>query len=133
MSFFPSTWHAPSRSVLLSTLGLICLFLNISCGPPQVAPTNLRLTASLRTALSARSSDWLQQNVNLIEERRRDGQMADAEYEFFQQIITLARDGRWEEAEREAVRLQKAQRPTTEQVRRNAYGEVPADSATHTH
>jgi hypothetical protein len=86
------------------------------CGPPRVAPQNLRLTASLRTALSARSTDWLAQNVSAIDERRASGQMSDDEYAAFQSIIAQAKAGQWEAAERETVRLQAAQRPTQEQI-----------------
>ena len=86
------------------------------CGPPQVKPNNLRLIASLRTALSAKNTEWLQQNIDLIEQRRADGQMSDDEYEEFQAIIAKAKSGDWQGAERDSVDFQKAQRPTTEQI-----------------
>jgi hypothetical protein len=98
---------------------LICAWfavLMVGCGRPQVAPQNLRLTASLRTALSAKNNEWLEQNVTAIEERRTAGQMSDDEYAAFQAIIAQAKAGEWEAAEQEAVKLQKAQRPTQGQV-----------------
>lgn len=92
------------------------LALVAGCGHPQVAPVNLRLTASLRTALSARNEEWLAQNEKLVEERHQAGQMGDDEYASFRAIIDQARGGDWEGAERESVALQKAQRPSQEQV-----------------
>jgi hypothetical protein len=88
------------------------------CGYPQAAPNNLRLITTLRTALSARNTEWLDQNVALMEERRQAGEMSDDEYDAFQSIVAQARAGEWEEAERAAVKFQKAQRPTDEQIRR---------------
>jgi hypothetical protein len=90
----------------------------VGCGPPQVKPNNLRLIASLRTALSAKNSEWLKQNVDLIEKRRAEGQMSDEEYAEFQAIVAKAKSGDWSGAERDAVAFQKAQRPTPEQVER---------------
>ncbi len=87
-----------------------------ACGQPQVSPENLRLTASLRTALSARNPDWLEQNLALVEQRRAEGKMTDAEHEAFLEIIQKAQAGRWQEAEDQAIALQKAQRPVRGEV-----------------
>lgn len=87
-----------------------------ACGPPRVAPDNLRLTSSLRTAISARQTEWLEQNITAIEARKTAGEMSDTEYNAFQSIIAQAKAGNWEAAEREVIRLQKAQRPTKEQI-----------------
>ena len=89
-----------------------------SCSAPRVAPDNLRLTASLRTAISTRQAEWLEQNVSAIEARKTAGEMSDAEYDAFQSIIAKAKAGEWEAAEKAIVRLQKAQRPTKEQIGR---------------
>ncbi len=97
--------------VVLLTVIVLC-----GCGRPQVAPKNLRLTASLRTALSAQDREWLDQNAEVIDERHQSGEMSGEEYEAFQAILAEARAGNWHEAEEEALRLQKAQRPTDEQV-----------------
>ena len=88
----------------------------LGCGPPRVAPTNLRLTSSLRTAISARQTEWLEQNITAIEARKSAGEMSEAEYAAFQAIIAQAKAGQWEAAEKAVIRLQKAQRPTAEQV-----------------
>ena len=94
------------------------LLLVVGCGPPQVAPQNQRLIASLRTAISARNSQWLEKNAEVLEERCAEGKVSDAELEAFQAIINKARAGQWEEAEREVLAFQKAQRPTQEQIDR---------------
>jgi hypothetical protein len=83
----------------------------IGCGEPQVAPGNLRLTMALRTALSARQSEWLAACREQVETRRQAGEMSDDEYVRFQTIFTAAADGNWEAAERDVVRWQKGQRP----------------------
>jgi hypothetical protein len=95
---------------------LLTLVIFSGCGRPQVAPKNLHLTASLRTALSAQNREWLDQNAEVISERHQSGEMSDEEYEAFQAILEEARAGNWREAEEEALALQKAQRPTDEQV-----------------
>lgn len=89
-----------------------------ACSRPQAAPQNRELITSLRTAVSARKTDWLELNVKKIEDRRAAGEVSDLEYEEFQKIIAMAREGNWEKAEREAVAFQKSQKPTPEEVQR---------------
>ena len=104
--------------------GLTCfatvavLLVVVGCGPPQVAPQNQRLIASLRTAISARNSQWIEKNAEVLEERRAAGTMSDEEYETFQAIIDKAKAGKWEEAEQKVLAFQKVQRPTQEQIDR---------------
>lgn len=97
-------------------LGLFCLAFICGCGQATIQPDNLELTVTLRTALSTQNTDWLEQNITAIEARRSAGEMNDKEYAAFQAIIAMAKQGEWQAAERAAVRLQKAQRPTPEQV-----------------
>ena len=106
--------HIRRSGVLAVAAGLALTALG--CGQPRIAPDNLRLTASLRTALSARNPEWLEQNVQAISERHAGGAMTDEELAAFQAIITQAKAGQWEQAEQQVVRLQKAQRPTQEQI-----------------
>jgi len=100
----------------LATVAFVLLV--VGCAPPQVAPQNQQLIASLRTAISARNSEWLEKNAEVLEERRADGKVSDVELEAFQAIISKARAGQWEKAEREVLAFQKAQRPTQEQIDR---------------
>lgn len=102
----------------IAACGLLCLALLAGCGQPKVQPNNLELTVTLRTALSTQNAEWLAMNVAAIEERHTAGLMNDDEYAAFQSIVATAKAGDWESAERAAVRLQKAQRPTAEQVSR---------------
>ena len=105
--------------VLVTWLATVTLaLLLVGCGRPQAAPHNQRLIASLRTAISARNSQWLEKNAEVLEERCAEGKVSDAELEAFQAIINKARAGQWEEAEREVLAFQKAQRPTQEQIDR---------------
>lgn len=90
----------------------------LGCGKPQAAPQNRELISSLRTAVNTRNTEWLEKNVKVLEERRVAGQVSDAEYQEFQAIIAKARAGKWEEAERETITFQKAQRPTREEIER---------------
>jgi len=91
----------------------------IGCGPPQASsPDNQQLIGSLRTAISARNPEWLEENAKVLEERRTAGEVADAEYEEFQAIIAMAKEDRWEAAEREVIKFLKSQRPTQEQKER---------------
>jgi len=100
-------------------LGAIWLLSAIlGCGRPQAASENRQLIASLRTAVNTRNTEWLEKNAKIVEERRQAGQMADAEYEEFQRIIGKARAGEWEEAEREVIKFEKAQRPIPEDMQR---------------
>jgi Sec-independent protein translocase protein TatA len=96
-------------------VALLCLALLVAvfgCNrAPQVASSNLGLISSLRTALSARNEEWLAHNVAAIEDRHQAGAMLDDEYAAFQRIISQAKSGDWEGAEKAALRLQQAQRP----------------------
>ena len=91
----------------------------IGCGRPQASSAkNQQLIGSLRTAISARNSQWLEENAKVVEERRTAGELADAEYEEFQTIIAMAKEGRWEAAEREVIKFLESQRPTQQQTER---------------
>lgn len=98
-------------ALLLSSLAL-----SLGCGGTQFQPANQRLTSSLRTAISSQRLEWLDQNVQLIEERKQSGEMRQAEYDALQPIIAQARRGEWREAEEALVALQRRQRPSRQQM-----------------
>jgi hypothetical protein len=104
----------------LSMVLVLCLagFLELTtgCSYTEVQPINLRAISSLRTACSARRSDWLKDNVDLIEKRRAAGEMRDDEYETFMAIVRQAEGGDWSGASAACLAFQKAQRPTAEQI-----------------
>jgi hypothetical protein len=99
---------------LVLLLGAVVL----GCGHPQVASVNRRVIASLRTAVSAKNLQWLEQNETMIGERHQSGAMGDAEFEEFQSIIAQARSGEWNAAEVHLVALAKAQRVTPDDLER---------------
>ncbi len=86
------------------------------CGPPQVGPGNYKLVAGLRTAISARRIDWLETTAKLASERHAAGELNDEQFAALESIIAQGRQGHWEQAESEVVRLSKAQRPTAEEI-----------------
>ncbi len=96
---------------------LIGLIVVCGCGgPPQVGADNYRLIDSLRTAVSARRSDWVEDNANLIAQRHAAGTMSDETWATFQAIVDLARGGNWADAQSDVLRLAKAQRATPEEL-----------------
>jgi hypothetical protein len=102
-----SAWLRAGSLWLL--MGLVVL---AGCGRPQVGANNYRLIESLRTAVSARRGDWLDENVKLIFQRHASGEMNDEPFAAFESIVALARGGDWAEAETEVIRLAKAQQPS---------------------
>ena len=94
----------------------LLLLVVLGCGYPVAQPVNMEIISSLRTACSARNSEWLEANAEKIEAQRTAGEMNEAEYEAFSGILEQARSGGWEEAEYACLAFQKAQRPTPEQV-----------------
>ena len=78
---------------------------------PQIPADSRGLIGSLRTAVSAQRKDWLEQNAKLVEEKHAQSKLTDEQYQEFESIIALGREGKWADAESEAVRLAKAQQP----------------------
>ena len=95
---------------------LMGLILAVGCGPPQVGPGNYKLVAGLRTAISARRIDWLETTAKIVSERHAAGELNDEQFAAIESIIAQSRQGNWEQAESEVIRLSKAQRPTTEEI-----------------
>jgi hypothetical protein len=85
---------------------------------PQIAAANRQLVASLRTAVSARNKQWLEINAQLVNERHKQQTLSDAEFEVLQAIISQARGGDWQGAEKRLIKLSKAQRVTDEDRQR---------------
>ena len=83
-----------THRVLVAGLLLVVSLSLAGCGrQPQVKPMNRRLIESLRTALSARNTEWLDANWKLIEKAHTDGSMDDAEFSRFKEIVDIARAG----------------------------------------
>jgi len=102
------------RGGLLARLP-VAFLLVAGCGrPPQVASQNRELITSLATAVSAKNAQWLESNSRLIEKRRTDGQISDADYGTLTAVVAKARAGDWTGAERDVYALRDAQEPTAE-------------------
>jgi hypothetical protein len=76
---------------------------------PTVQFDNLRYIQQLTSAVSSRDEDWLNKVEVAIGQRRASSQMSDAEFGHFQEIITIARSGSWEEADKECFQFAEAQ------------------------
>jgi hypothetical protein len=101
-----------SRRLLALAL-VVCSVVGPGCSrPPQIGQENRRLIGSLRTAIAARKTDWLEQNAGLVDQRHAEGSLADDQYTALKEIIDQARSGNWAEAETAATRLSKVQQPT---------------------
>lgn len=77
--------------------------------PPAVEFDNLKYIQLLTTAVSARNDDWLTKVDNAVAERHEHGEMSDGELTAFREIIGTARDGNWEQADRDCYALAEAQ------------------------
>ena len=87
-------------------------------GEPQVAKQNQKLISALRTAASARQTQWLDECAKQVDEGKAAGTMSAAEAAAFTEIIALARSGEWKQAEEKAAALGAAQQPTAEDIER---------------
>ena len=106
--------------ILLRAAAVAALAISFGAGcnrPPQVTGENRRIIVSLVTAVSARNSDWLKTNAELIEKERAAGKLSDAEYQSFSAIVSQAQAGDWKSAETVAYALREAQEPTAEDLR----------------
>jgi len=95
---------------------LFCCLLAIppgaGCRPraPRVEFGNRGYSAALRTAANTRSVERLSRAQELIDRDRAAGVIGPEEYACYQAIIGLAEAGRWDAAEREALRFRRDQR-----------------------
>jgi hypothetical protein len=76
---------------------------------PQIEFANRRYSAALRTAANTKSPRRLASASELIDRDHAAGVIGSEEYAFYQTIIDLAEAGRWEAAEREALRFRREQ------------------------
>lgn len=99
--------------------GAVILLSSAGCyRPPQVASDNLKLISSLRTALSTRNLERLDDNQKALDDRRAEGKLSEEEFAAFSDLIAMARAGKWEKAEQRVVKFQRVQQPTQEQIDR---------------
>ncbi len=77
--------------------------------PPAVSLENLKYIQLLRTAVSSQSKEMLLRVEGAIEELASKQQVSDSEYQHFAKIISVAREGRWQQADRMAYAFEEAQ------------------------
>jgi hypothetical protein len=77
--------------------------------PPAVEFDNLKYVQLLRTAVSARNSEWLAGVERAVRQRHQSGEMSLRELEHFEQLITQAREGDWAGTDRHCVAFEGAQ------------------------
>ncbi len=101
-----------SRIRLRSAWLLIAALILAGCSKlPQIPPDSRQLIGSLRTAVSAKRKDWLETNAKLVEEKHSQNKLTDEQYQELEAIIALAREDKWADAEKEAIRLAEVQHP----------------------
>jgi hypothetical protein len=97
-------------TVLLTAL-LTALLLG-GCGQsPQFSAKDQRLLGALRTAVSARNTEWLEANAKQIDKAHQQGTISDEGFEALQSAMAQARAGDWKQAEKQIIELEKAQHP----------------------
>jgi hypothetical protein len=112
----------PSRSLaarhrwgaLRFLVGLVLLPALGCDSQPQIAGENRELIVSLATAVSARDSNWLEKNAQLMERHKAEGVLSEVEYQTFTAIVAQARAGDWDAAEAAIYALREGQEPTAE-------------------
>jgi len=77
--------------------------------PAVVQYDNLKYIQLLRTACSSQREDQLEGVHRAVSARRNSGQMSDAEWEEFEKIFAIDRQGDWQLADRQAYRLEQGQ------------------------
>ena len=76
---------------------------------PAVEFDNLKFIQLLSTAVSSRKMEMVDKVAGAVRYRHQDSQMSNDELAHFEVILTTAREGRWEEADRQAFDFAAAQ------------------------
>lgn len=104
----PRRWLA--ISVIAGTLLAVSLWAAwFWSRPPVVARDNLRYIQLLRTACSSRRADYVEGVEKSLQHQRSQQQISDPEWNHFVRILSDAKAGRWERAERATIALETAQ------------------------
>lgn len=114
-----------SYGLTLVSLSVLAFVAGGCSRPPAVQFENLPLVASLRTACSAKSVDWLTGVERAISARHASGSMSDDEKHHFEKLIAQAKAGDWQGAEKLCYQFEKAQL--------NRSRPAHADDESHTH
>ena len=88
------------------------------CGTTQVSPAIRRLLEALQTAVSAENSEWLEAVSNQMAKQKSVGQLSEAEFQAFDDVIRQAQAGDWKSAQAAVLAIGDGQRPTAEDLTR---------------
>ena len=77
--------------------------------PPAVEYDNLKYIQLLSTAVSSRKMEMVEKVAGAVRHRHASSQMSDQELAHFEEILTTARAGQWEEADHQAYDFAAAQ------------------------
>jgi len=102
------------RTWLLMTMTVMSVAVVVAatgCGPraPQIDFSNRVYSAALRTATNTKSTERLAKAKKIIDKDHAAGTIGAEEYAFYGEIIELAEAGRWQEAEKLAIRFRSDQ------------------------
>ena len=101
----PTPTERTSNNRRANLAGIAILILAVTgCGEPSARELkNRQEFEALLTAVSLKSKTELELDARRIEARHTTGELSEARYQDLQQIIAKARDGRWGEAETQAI------------------------------
>ncbi len=88
---------------------LVMVCLGCGSGEPAIQTANLRYVQMLRTAVSSRKPDQVDQVVEACQRQLQSGAIRPDEVAALTEIAATAREGRWDEAEQACFRLEEGQ------------------------
>ncbi len=69
------------------------------------------LIEGLRTAISAQNHDWVAAGAKRIDELHQQGKLSEEQFATLQQVIDATKADDWKSANKQIIRVEKAQRP----------------------
>ena len=94
---------------ILLTLVVLGWLLHWWRTPPVVQYDNLKYIQLLRTAVSSRNREHVRRVEQAVDRQLVDGHLSEAERRHFARIITMTRDGQWDQADRLSFDFEAAQ------------------------
>ena len=106
------------RDGYLFALLIMGLFILNGCGRSQLEADHRHLIKALRTAVSAKNVQWLEQSAEKLRREHEAGRLSDEGHALLHRVIADARGGDWQAASSELKKLARAQRPTSTDLER---------------
>lgn len=108
--------NSTSRTLVICGAISLAMVFGGCAKKPQIGAANRKLLQALQTAASAKKSDWLKDVESRIAEQRQKKEMSDEEFNAIEPIIKKAKSGDWKQANRDAIALCEAQKPTAQEL-----------------